>query len=120
MYGTSGNQLYWINFGVMKNKKYLDKVLEYLIKGTKVKPSHESIYEGILVYMPFDGSPPEFMSVNDYHETSFPFFSPIPSYMFHNYCVNQFGLVTEEIDYLWEKYSNIMSLKFKDELKKIK
>ena len=103
----------------MEYKKYLNKVLEHLIKGTKVKPSHESIYEGILVYMPFDEIPPEFMSVNDYHETS-SFFSAIPSYMFHNYCVNQFGLVTEEIDYLWEKYNNIMSLKFKSELRKIK
>jgi len=103
----------------MENKKYLDKVLEHLIKGTKVKPSHESIYEGILVYMPFDEIPPEFMSVNDYHETS-SFFSDIPTYMFHNYCVNQFGLVTEEIDYLWEKYGIIMSLKFKSELRKIK
>lgn len=103
----------------MEYKKYLNKVLEHLIKGTKVKPSHESIYEGILVYMPFDEIPPEFMSVNDYHETS-SFFSDIPTYMFHNYCVNQFGLVTEEIDYLWEKYGNIMSLKFKSELRKIK
>jgi hypothetical protein len=64
-------------------------------------------------------TPPEFMSVNDYHETS-SFFSVIPSYMFHNYCVNQFGLVTEEIDYLWEKYGNIMNLKYKSELRKIK
>ena len=32
----------------MENKKYLDKVLGHLLKGTKVKPSHESIYEGIL------------------------------------------------------------------------
>lgn len=103
----------------MEYKKYLNKVLEHLIKGTKVKPSHESIYEGILVYMPFDETPPEFMSVNDYHETS-SFFSVIPSYMFHNYCVNQFGLVTEEIDYLWEKYGNIMNLKYKSELRKIK
>ena len=103
----------------MEYKKYLNKVLEHLITGTKVKPSHESIYEGILVYMPFDEIPPEFMSVNDYHETS-SFFSDIPTYMFHNYCVNQFGLVTEEIDYLWEKYGNIMSLKFKSELRKIK
>lgn len=103
----------------MEYKKYLNKVLEHLIKGTKVKPSHESIYEGILVYMPFDETPPEFMSVNDYHETS-SFFSDIPSYMFHNYCVNQFGLVTEEIDYLWEKYGNIMNLKYKSELRKIK
>ena len=103
----------------MKSNKYLDKVLDHLLKGTKVKPSHESIYEGILVYMPFDSSPPEFMSVNDYHETS-SFFSAIPSYMFHNYCVNQFGLITEEIDYLWDEYSEIMSLKFRGELKKVK
>lgn len=103
----------------MENKKYLDMVLDYLLKGTKVEPSHESIYEGILIYMPFDKTPPEFMKVNDYNETS-SFFSAIPSYMFHNYCVNQFGLVTEEIDYLWEKYGSIMSLKFRGELKKIK
>ena len=85
----------------------------------KIWENRKSIYEGILVYMPFDEIPPEFMSVNDYHETS-SFFSAIPTYMFHNYCVNQFGLVTEEIDYLWEKYGNIMSLKFKSELRKIK
>ena len=103
----------------MDDKWYINKVLDHLLKGTKVVPSHESIYEGILIYMPFDGTPPEFMSVNDYHETS-SFFSAIPSYMFHNYCVNQFGLVTEEIDYLWEKYGNIMSVKFRNELDKLK
>ena len=99
----------------MDNKKYLDKVLDHLLKGTKVKPSHESIYVGILVYMPFDETPPEFINVNNYHETS-SFFSAIPSFMFNKYCVNHFGLITEEIDYLWDEYSEIMTKKFKSEL----
>jgi len=103
----------------MENKRYLNKVLEHLIKGTKVELNVGYNFEGIIVYMPFDENPPEFMNVNDYHETS-TMFSAIPSFMFSRYCENHFGLVKEEINYVWDEYSEIMSKKFKSELRKIK
>ena len=102
----------------MENKRYLDKVLEHLIKGTKVELNVGYNFEGIIVYFPFDENPPEFMNVNDYHETS-SMFGAIPSFMFNKYCVNHFGLVEEEINYVWDEYSKIMSKKFKSELRKI-
>ncbi len=103
----------------MDNKKYLDKILEHLVIGTKVELNVGYNFEGLIVYMPFDENPPEFMNVNDYHETS-SMFSAIPSFMFSRYCVNHFGLVKEEINYVWDEYSEIMSKKFKSELRKIK
>ena len=102
----------------IENKRYLNKVLEHLVKGTKIEITVGYNFEGIFVYMPFDENPPEFMNVNDYHETS-SMFSALPSFMFSKYCVKHFGLVKEEIYYVWDEYSEIMSKKFKSELRKI-
>ena len=103
---------------VMENKKYLDKVLEHLVKGTKIEITVGYNFEGLFVYMPFDVNPPEFINVNDHHITT-EFFSALPSFMFNKYCENHFGLVKEEIYYVWDEYSEIMSKKFKSELRKI-
>jgi len=102
----------------MEIKRYLDNILEYLVKDTKVELNVGYNFEGIIVYFPFDENPPEFMNVNDYHETS-SMFSALPSFMFSKYCVKHFGLVKEEIYYVWDEYSEIMSKKFKSELRKI-
>ena len=101
-----------------KIKRYLDRILEYLIKGTRVELNVGYNFEGLIVYMPFDENPPEFINVNDYRITT-GYFSAIPSFMFSRYCVNHFGLVKEEINYVWDEYSEIMSKKFKSELRKI-
>ena len=102
----------------MEIKRYLHKILEYLVKDTKVDITVGYNFEGLFVYMPFDVNPPEFINVND-HRITTEYFSALPSFMFNKYCVKHFGLVEEEINYVWDEYSKIMSKKFKSELRKI-
>lgn len=85
----------------MDNKKYLDKVVDYMVRSTKIDYENESIDP------PF---PPNI---------TFPFFlltyliffppNPSPSYFsLSKYCKNMFGLTEEEIEYVWEKYKSII------------
>ena len=79
----------------MDNKKYLDKVIEHLVRGTEID------YENNLTSLP-------------------PFLSYIPSYLstfqslFNSYCKNTFGLTKDEISYVWKEYRSIIKDKIED------
>ena len=82
----------------MDNKKYLDKVIGSLVRGTKID------YEEKRIHFPFF-FPPPFLS----HLSRF-----LPSYshlipLFSKYCKDTFGLTKEEIDYVWKEYKYIIT-----------
>jgi len=88
----------------MENKRYLDKVIGSLVRGTKID------YEEDFISYPFSYTPPNL------HFPHFPslfypkYFSPLkisPS-SFSYYCKNMFGLTDDEIDYVWNEYITII------------
>ena len=90
----------------MENKKYLDKVIGSLVRGTDID------YEKRRIYYPF--------STYSHTLLSSPFlrFPHLPSYrsspfLFSDYCENQFGLTDVEIRYVWEIYKDIIKDKIK-------
>ena len=85
----------------MENKKYLDKVLGYMVKGTKMD------YENKEVNTPFYS--PSLLPL----PLSFSFFFSQPfsittSFSFSSYCKNTFGLTDDEIKYVWNQYRKIL------------
>ena len=84
----------------MENK-YLDKVVESILRGTKIDYGTGRVYTPFLPY-------PLLLS----HLSSFSFFlSTSPPLPFFKYCVNHFGLTEEEIEYVWDKYKDIIDNK---------
>ena len=86
----------------MKDKKYLDKVLGYMVKVTKMD------YENKEVNTPFYS--PSLLPL----PLSFSFFFSQPfsittSFSFSSYCKNTFGLTEDEIRYIWKDYKNIIN-----------
>ena len=83
----------------MENKKYLDKVVDHLVKGTKIDYEKELVYAPpSRINLPFLSPPPSFFIIH------LP--SSLPS--FRLYCKNQFGLTEEEIEYVWNQYRKIL------------
>ena len=77
---------------MMDNKKYIDKVIVHLVKGTKIDNNNN------LTSLPFF-VPQYFL----------PAFTPsYPSYFFSSYCKNTFGLTEDEIKYVWKEYKDNM------------
>ncbi len=72
-----------------KVDKYLDKVVEFLVKGTTIDYDREEI------------TYPFFSPYSSPLHSSFFFFLP-PS--FSNYVTNTYGLTENEIDYVWDEY----------------
>ena len=85
----------------MENKRYLDKVVGSLVRGTKINYDEEEIE------YPFTLPP-------DLSFLTLPFF-PSPqlhsllSHIFSIYCKKQFGLIDDEVRYVWEEYRNIIN-----------
>ena len=84
----------------MENKKYLEKVVNHLVRGTKID------YVNNLISPPSYTSPllPQFFLTVS---TTFP-----PA-LLSNYCKNTFGLTKEEIEYVWNEYKEIIKEKIK-------
>ena len=81
----------------MENKRYLDKVLDHLVKGTNID------YEKDLIVFPPLSSP--------FNSTLFFISSSIttpPPLFFSSYCKNTFGLTQEEINYVFIQWREIM------------
>ena len=83
----------------MENKKYLDKVLDHLVRGTKINDEHGEVYPPYSLNLP----PP--ISVTTFI---------IATTDFSRYCKNQFGLTQKEIKHLWPKYVRIILNKIRD------
>ena len=93
----------------MKQKDYLNKVVEQLVSETNIT--------GGVVSSPFPPFSPFFPSpFPPYHPTSLP-----PSYTpssiltvlyrlppFKKYCKDTYGLTEDEVKYVWDEYKNIM------------
>ena len=94
----------------MENKKYLDKVLEHLIRGTKIDYGEENIF------FPFsiESFPISFFLPSPYHSLSWLFSPNSPGSNFSVHCRDQFGLTKEEIKYVWKEYRDIIKVKIKD------
>ena len=75
----------------MDNKKYLDKVIGSLVRGTNIDYENGRIF-------------PSFSLLHFTLPSSFPLFFP-----FSEYCRNQFGLTKDEIDYVWDQYKIIIT-----------
>ena len=83
----------------MDNKKYLNKVVGSLVRGTRLYYDREEIH------FPFFFHPYP-LSYSHFHSHSFSLFS--------TYCKNQFGLTEDEIGYVWKEYVDIITDKLED------
>ena len=81
----------------MDNKKYLDKVIEHLVRSTKID------YEKELIVFPPLSSP--FNSTLLYITTKN---TPTCPGFFSSYCKNTFGLTEDEISYVWNEFKEII------------
>jgi hypothetical protein len=89
----------------MDNKKYIDKVIEHLVRSTKIKHEEEKICFLFLYPHP--------NCLHLYSDPFFPFRSNssatvLPPLSFTKYCNNMYGLTEEEIEYVWEQYKIII------------
>jgi len=80
----------------MDNKKYLDKVIGSLVRGTKIDYGKEEIQ------FPFSPSSPHFLPLIPL------LFSSSPLSSFSKYCIDVYGLTDKEIEYVWKEYKSII------------
>ena len=80
----------------MENKKYLDKVIGFLVSGTNMD------YENEKLHTPFDYGPIYFHVSR--RDSIFRFLQV----GFKKYSINEFGLTDDEIKYVWDKYTTII------------
>ena len=75
-----------------KTKKYLDKIIKFMVDDTIIN------HEEKRIIFPFSYSPLFFSSF---------FFVLLPTYFptFAKYCKDTYGLTEEEIEYVWEEYT---------------
>ena len=83
----------------MENKKYLDKVLEHLVRGTQIDYENNSIAFPFTTLSISNTTPPFY---------SFSYFRLFPSETFNSHCRNTFGLTEEETQYVWVNYIRTM------------
>jgi len=90
----------------MENKRYIDKVIEHLVRGTMIDYDYDKIH------YPF---PTFYYNLPYYSEPYFPHHissisSPLPHFLssFTEYCKNTFGLTDDEIDYVWDEFKTII------------
>ena len=86
----------------MENNKYINKVIESLVRTTKIDYENEKIH-------------PQFAFAPIYFHVSridslYNFLHPY----FKKYCTNQFGLTDDEIFYVWQEYKTIISDKIRN------
>ena len=86
---------------MMENKKYLDKVIDHMVRSTKIDYEKERISPS---FHPRQSPIP--LSSLLLHP--FSFFSFLSS-SFYSYCKNTFGLTEEEIEYVWKEYKDIIN-----------
>lgn len=96
----------------MEDKKYLDKVVGSLVRGTKMDYENESLI------FPFPYSRPLLPSSYPHFRFSILYSHPIsssfPLSSFSKYCKNTFGLTKEEINYVFKQYREIIKDKIEN------
>jgi len=90
----------------MENKKYLDKILNYLVRRTKIDHEKEEVYLHFLSSPDPSFSLPNFLFHHDTFLNS--------RFYFSNYCINEFGLTQEEVKYMWEEFRSIIKNKIEN------
>ena len=94
----------------MNNKKYLDKVVGSLVRGTKIDYENNRItFPFLSSFLPFPYSSFSLSSRLIFFLSSSSFLHP-----FSTYCKNTFGLTEKEIDYVWNEYITIIKDKIED------
>ena len=89
-----------------KQKNYLDKVVGFLVRDTRID------YEKEEIQFPF----PYYRSISlRYSSLSFSSF-PLPQFPspFPKYCKNVYGLTNQEIGYVWDQYKDIITDKIEN------
>ena len=90
----------------MENKKYLDKVVSHLVKGTTIK------YDDVRVYVTLfllQSKPKVFVSLyQNLSNMKFLNSYDIPEISASYYCRHLFGLTYDEIEYVWNSYITII------------
>ena len=98
----------------MNDKKYLDKVLDYIVSRTKIDYDKDEIIFPFTTRatpvslgppLPLPSPPPLPRPLLSFLR-SFPFSLP-----FVKYCNGQFGLIEEEIEYVYYRYKKIINNK---------
>jgi len=82
-----------------KHNIYLDKVVEFLVRDTKID------FKGKEIFLPFP-SP-------SYSSLLLSLFSSFTS-LFSKYCKEVYGLTDQEIEYVWKEYKEIIKDKIKN------
>ena len=82
---------------------YLDKVIEFLVRDTKID------FKGKEIFLPFLTSI-SFTSLLPFLLPRFPFAPHISSLFlyFSKYCKEVYGLTDQEIEYVWKEYKEII------------
>ena len=95
----------------MDNKKYLDKVIGSLVRGTKIDYENERVIFSHFSFL-FPSSSltrPPYVSLSIHPRT--PYFHRT---FFFQYCTDMFGLTEGEIEYVWKEYKEIIENKIED------
>lgn len=93
-----------------KLKRYLDKVIDHMVRGTEID------YENELVKLPFPQKLDSSSTSTNFYTTHYTLlfvlshFLPESSFYnsFNNYCVNTFGLTGNEVRYVLDGYGKII------------
>jgi hypothetical protein len=75
-----------------KTKKYLDKVIEFIVEDTIIDNDQDLVLTPFTFHL-------SFLSIHP------PLFHPYPT-SFYTYCKEVYGLTNDEIIYVWEKYED--------------
>lgn len=98
----------------MVNKKYLDKVLEHMVKKTKIDYGEEEVLTPFASPLHFSLNPHSFKFYKQFltptHPFSYNFFIS-----FFSYTKNHFGLTDDEIRYIFKQYKENINYKIENE-----
>ena len=86
----------------MENNIFLDKVVEFIVKDTRID------YDKRGIQFPFFIPSPSLLFFPSPPLSSRPFPPGSSSILFSEYCKNVYGLTEQEIEYVWNQYRTII------------
>ena len=96
----------------MENNIFLDKVIEFLVRGTRIDYDKEEIQFPFPFFYKFSLSSPVPFS---FLSRLLSLFSVPLSSSFPKYCKDVYGLTNQEIRYVWDQYKDIITDKIENE-----